>query len=135
MKFKRNKGRLVEENKRLQKELGMLEMESEKSGRNVLEVQGQLKEIAAKLVLSVPVEKYENMKNLLSTEVNGDAKKLVEVEREYEKVQAEFQLLKRKFESQKAKFAQHVRPEEHEQKRGSFGKDLKNWKKRFLNHC
>ncbi|XP_039348146.1 uveal autoantigen with coiled-coil domains and ankyrin repeats [Mauremys reevesii] len=120
VEFKRDEGRLVEENKRLQKELSMLEMEREKSGRNVLEVQGQLKEMAAKLVLSVPVEKFENMKSLLSTEVNEKAKKLVEMEREYEKLQAELRLLKREFESQKAKFSQYVRPEEHEQMRGRF---------------
>uniref|UniRef100_A0A8C0INQ0 Uveal autoantigen with coiled-coil domains and ankyrin repeats n=1 Tax=Chelonoidis abingdonii TaxID=106734 RepID=A0A8C0INQ0_CHEAB len=120
VEFKRDEGRLVEENKRLQKELSMLEMEREKSGRNVLEVQGQLKEMAAKLVLSVPVEKFENMKSLLSTEVNEKAKKLVEMEREYEKLQAELRLLKRELESQKAKFSQYVRPEEHEQMRGRF---------------
>ncbi|KAM9126035.1 uveal autoantigen with coiled-coil domains and ankyrin repeats isoform 5-T5 [Pangshura tecta] len=120
VEFKRDEGRLVEENKRLQKELSVLEMEREKGGRNVLEVQGQLKEMAAKLVLSVPVEKFENMKSLLSTEVNEKAKKLVEMEREYEKLQAELWLLKREFESQKAKFSQYVRPEEHEQMRGRF---------------
>ncbi|XP_074862871.1 uveal autoantigen with coiled-coil domains and ankyrin repeats isoform X2 [Carettochelys insculpta] len=118
--FKRDEGRLVEENKRLQKELGMLEMEREKSERNVLEVQGQLKEMAAKLVLSVPVEKFENMKSSLSTEVNEKAKKLLQRERECEKLQEEFWLLKRELESQKANFAQHVRPEEHEQMRGRF---------------
>ncbi|XP_067411570.1 uveal autoantigen with coiled-coil domains and ankyrin repeats isoform X2 [Emydura macquarii macquarii] len=118
--FKRDEGRLVEENKRLQKELGMFEMEREKSGRNVLELQGQLKEMAAKLVFSVPVEKFENMKSLLSSEVNEKAKKLIEREREYEQLQAEFRLLKKEFEGQKAKFAQHVRPEEHEQMRGRF---------------
>uniref|UniRef100_A0A8C8R4Y8 Uveal autoantigen with coiled-coil domains and ankyrin repeats n=1 Tax=Pelusios castaneus TaxID=367368 RepID=A0A8C8R4Y8_9SAUR len=118
--FKRDEGRLVEENKRLQKELGMLKVEREKSGRHVLEVQGQLKEMAAKLVLSVPVEKFENMKNLLSAEVNEKAKKLEEMESEYEKLQAEFCLLKREFEGQKTKFAQHVRPEEHAEMRGRF---------------
>ncbi|KAM7151566.1 uveal autoantigen with coiled-coil domains and ankyrin repeats isoform 3-T3 [Macrochelys suwanniensis] len=127
--FKRDEGRLLEENKRLQKELDMLEMEREKSGRNVLEVQGQIKEMAAKLVLSVPVEKFENMKSLLSTEVNEKAKKLVEIEREYEKLQAELRLLKREFESQKAKFSQYVRPEEHEQMRGRFEKKTEELEK------
>ncbi|EMP36041.1 Uveal autoantigen with coiled-coil domains and ankyrin repeats [Chelonia mydas] len=127
--FRRDEGRLLEENKRLQKELGKLEMERENSGRNVVEVQGQLKEMAAKLVLSVPVEKFENMKSLLSTEVNEKAKKLVEMEREYEKLQAELRLLKREFESQKAKFSQYVRPEEHEQMRGRFEKKTEELEK------
>ncbi|XP_038276507.1 uveal autoantigen with coiled-coil domains and ankyrin repeats isoform X1 [Dermochelys coriacea] len=129
--FRRDEGRLLEENKRLQKDLGMLEMEREKSGRNVVEVQGQLKEMAAKLVLSVPVEKFENMKSLLSTEVNEKAKKLVEMEREYEKLQVELRLLKREFESQKAKFSQYVRPEEHEQMRGRFEKKTEELEKKI----
>ncbi|XP_075752926.1 uveal autoantigen with coiled-coil domains and ankyrin repeats [Pelodiscus sinensis] len=127
--FKSDEGRLVEENKKLQKELGMLEMEREKGERNVLEVQGQLKEVAAKLVLSVPVERFENMKSLLSTEVNEKAKKLLQMEREYENLQAEYRLVKKEFESQKAKLAQHVRPEEHEQMRGRFEQKTRDLEK------
>ncbi|NWS14699.1 UACA protein, partial [Pachyramphus minor] len=112
--FKRDEGRLVEENKRLQKELAKLEMERDKRGRNVTELEGQLKETAAKLAQSVTAERFENMKSLLSNEVNEKARKLSEVEGEREKLQAEMVLLKRECESQKAALAQHVRPEEHE---------------------
>ncbi|KAM6058586.1 uveal autoantigen with coiled-coil domains and ankyrin repeats isoform 2-T2 [Chlamydotis macqueenii] len=120
--FKRDEGRLVEENKRLQKELVKLEMERDKRGRNVMELEGQLKETAAKLAHSVTLEKFENMKSLLSTEVNEKARKLAEMEGEHKKLQAEILLLKRESESQKAKFAQHVRPEDHEQMRSGFEK-------------
>ncbi|NXN62449.1 UACA protein, partial [Rynchops niger] len=118
--FKRDEGRLVEENKRLQKELVKLEMERDKRGRNVMELEGQLKETAAKLAHSVTSEKFENMKSLLSNEVNEKARKLAEMEGEYEKLQAEILLLKRESESQKAKLAQHVKPEDHEQMRSGF---------------
>ncbi|XP_074455790.1 uveal autoantigen with coiled-coil domains and ankyrin repeats isoform X2 [Larus michahellis] len=118
--FKRDEGRLVEENKRLQKELVKLEMERDKRGRNVMELEGQLKETAAKLAHSVTSEKFENMKSLLSNEVNEKARKLAEMEAEYEKLQAEILLLKRESESQKAKLAQHVKPEDHEQMRSGF---------------
>ncbi|NXF45182.1 UACA protein, partial [Oceanites oceanicus] len=118
--FKRDEGRLVEENKRLQKELVKLEMEQDKRGRNVVELEGQLKETVAKLAHSVTSEKFENMKSLLSNEVNEKARKLAEMEGEHEKLQAEMLLLKREFESQKAKLAQHVKPEEHEQIRSGF---------------
>ncbi|NWQ88891.1 UACA protein, partial [Burhinus bistriatus] len=118
--FKRDEGRLMEENKRLQKELVKLEMERDKRGRNVMELEGQLKETAAKLAHSVASEKFENMKSLLSNEVNEKARKLAEMEREREKLQAEILLLKRESESQKAKLAQHVKPEDHEQMRSGF---------------
>ncbi|XP_009867212.1 PREDICTED: uveal autoantigen with coiled-coil domains and ankyrin repeats [Apaloderma vittatum] len=118
--FKRDEGRLVEENKRLQKELGKLEMERDKKGRNVAELEGQLKETAAKLAHSVTSEKFENMKGLLSNEVNEKARKLAEMEGEREKLQAEILLLRRESESQKAELAQHVKPEDHEQMRSGL---------------
>ncbi|KAM6125137.1 uveal autoantigen with coiled-coil domains and ankyrin repeats [Phoenicopterus ruber ruber] len=118
--FKRDEGRLVEENKKLQKELVKLEMERDKRGRNVMELEGQLKETVAKLAHSVTSEKFENMKSLLSNEVSEKARKLAEMEGEHEKLQAEILLLKRESESQKAKLAQHVKPEDHEQMRSGF---------------
>ncbi|NXA21896.1 UACA protein, partial [Ibidorhyncha struthersii] len=120
--FKRDEGRLVEENKKLQKELVKLEMERDKRGRNVMELEGQLKETAAKLAQSVTSEKFENMKSLLSNEVNEKARKLAEMEGEHEKLQAEILLLKRESESQKAKLAQRVKPEDYEQMRSGFEK-------------
>lgn len=113
--FKRDEGKLIEENKRLQKEFGMCEVEREKKGRKVTEMEGQLKELLAKLALSIPTEKFENMKSLLSSEVNEKAKKLVEIEREYEKSLSEIRQLKRELENHRAKLTQHVKPEEHEQ--------------------
>ncbi|NWT01883.1 UACA protein, partial [Mionectes macconnelli] len=118
--FKRDEGRLVEENKRLQKELATLEMERDQRGRNVTELEGQLRETAAKLAQSVTAERFENMKSLLSGEVSEKARKLSEAEGEREKLQAEIVLLKRECESQKAALARHVRPEEHEHVRSGL---------------
>ncbi|XP_066414956.1 uveal autoantigen with coiled-coil domains and ankyrin repeats [Molothrus aeneus] len=118
--FRRDEGRLVEENKRLQKELVKLEMERDKRGRNVTELEGQLRETAAKLAQSVSAEQFENMKGLLSNQVNEKARRLAEVEGEREKLQAELVLLQRESESQRAQLAQHVKAEEHEQMRSGF---------------
>ncbi|XP_054024849.1 uveal autoantigen with coiled-coil domains and ankyrin repeats [Dryobates pubescens] len=118
--FRRDEGRLVEENKRLQKELAKSEVERDKRGRNVVELEGQLKEAAAKLACSVPSEEFEGMRSSLSSEVNEKARKLAKVEGECDKLQAEILLLKRESESQKAKLAQHIRPEEHERMRSGF---------------
>ncbi|CAI9176394.1 unnamed protein product [Rangifer tarandus platyrhynchus] len=129
--FKRDEGKLMEENKRLQKELSMCELEREKRGRKLTEMEGQLKDLSAKLALSIPAEKFENMKSLLSNEVNEKAKKLIDVEREYERSLNEIRPLKRELENLKAKLAQHVKPEEHEQlksrleqKSGELGKRI-----------
>uniref|UniRef100_A0A2K5RDY0 Uveal autoantigen with coiled-coil domains and ankyrin repeats n=1 Tax=Cebus imitator TaxID=2715852 RepID=A0A2K5RDY0_CEBIM len=129
--FKRDEGKLIEENKRLQKELSMCEMEREKKGRKVAEMEGQAKELLAKLALSIPAEKFENMKSSLSNEVNEKAKKLADMEREYEKSLSEIRQLKRELENAKAKLAQHVKLEEHEQvksrleqKSGELGKKI-----------
>ncbi|KFO86829.1 Uveal autoantigen with coiled-coil domains and ankyrin repeats, partial [Buceros rhinoceros silvestris] len=118
--FKRDEGRLVEENKRLQKELVKLEMERDKRGRNMVELEGQLKEAAAKLAHAVTSEKFENMKRSLSSEANEKARRLAEVEGEREELQAEVLLLKGELESQKAKLAQHIKPEDHEQVRSEL---------------
>lgn len=129
--FKRDEGKLMEENKRLQKELSMCELEREKRGRKLTEMEGQLKDLSAKLALSIPAEKFENMKSLLSNEVNEKAKKLIDVEREYERSLNEIRPLKRELENLKAKLAQHVKPDEHEQlksrleqKSGELGKRI-----------
>ncbi|OXB77609.1 UNVERIFIED_CONTAM: hypothetical protein H355_002918 [Colinus virginianus] len=129
--FKRDEGRLVEENKKLQKELVKLEMERDKRVRSVTELEGQLKEAAAKLAHSVTSEKFENMKSLLSNEVNEKARRLVEIEGECEKLQAEIWVLKRESESQKAELAQHVKPEDHEQMRSGFEQKNEELEKRI----
>ncbi|XP_029093117.1 uveal autoantigen with coiled-coil domains and ankyrin repeats isoform X1 [Monodon monoceros] len=129
--FKRDEGKLMEETKRLQKELSMCELEREKRERKVTEMEGQLKDLSSKLALSIPAEKFENMKSLLSNEVNKKAKKLIEMEREYERSLSEIRPLKRELENLKAKLAQQVKPEEHEQlksrleqKSGELGKRI-----------
>ncbi|XP_064244632.1 uveal autoantigen with coiled-coil domains and ankyrin repeats isoform X2 [Passer domesticus] len=118
--FQRDEGRLVEENKRLQKELVKLEMERDKRDRNVTELEGQLRETGAKLAQSVSAEQFESMKGLLSQEVSEKARRLAEVEGEREKLQAEVLLLQRECESQRAQLAQHVKAEEHQQMRSGF---------------
>ncbi|NWY49129.1 UACA protein, partial [Sylvia atricapilla] len=118
--FRSDEGRLLEENKRLQKELVKSEAEREKRGRNVTELEGQLRETAAKLAQSVSAERFEGVKSSLTNELNEKARRLAEVEGEREKLQAEVVLLQSESESQRAQLAQLVRPEELEQMRSGF---------------
>ncbi|XP_042329106.1 uveal autoantigen with coiled-coil domains and ankyrin repeats isoform X2 [Sceloporus undulatus] len=106
--FRRDETQLVEENKKMQKELGMLKLEREKKERRVLEAEGQLKETAAKMT-----DQYEKMRSSLSSEVDEKAWKLAEMEKEREKLLAESQRLRAELESQRVQFSQYVRPEEH----------------------
>ncbi|KAB0354452.1 hypothetical protein FD755_022990 [Muntiacus reevesi] len=96
---------LVEEFKRDEGKL----MEAEGTG-----MEGQLKDLSAKLALSIPAEKFENVKSLLSSEVNENAKKLIDVERECERSLNEIRPLKTELENLKAKLAQHIRPKSGE---------------------
>ncbi|NXB43962.1 UACA protein, partial [Leucopsar rothschildi] len=118
--FQRDEGRLVEENKRLQKELEKSEREREERGRDVTELEGQLRDTAAKLAQSVSTERFENMKGLLSNEASEKARRVAELEGQRERLQAEVALWQRECESQRAQLAQRVRPEEHEQMRRGF---------------
>ncbi|XP_061450925.1 uveal autoantigen with coiled-coil domains and ankyrin repeats isoform X2 [Rhineura floridana] len=93
---------------RMQRELGMLKVEREKRERRASEVEGQLKETAAKLA-----EKFEKMESSLSGEVEEKAWKLAEMEKEREELLSEAQRLRGELEGQRAQFAQYVRPEEH----------------------
>ncbi|XP_060611387.2 uveal autoantigen with coiled-coil domains and ankyrin repeats isoform X1 [Anolis sagrei] len=106
--FRRDEANLLEENKRLQKEMGMLKMEREKRERRAVEAEGQLKETAAKLA-----DQYEKMKASLSAEVDEKARRLAEMEKEREKLLGETQRLRMDLEGQRAQFQQFVRPEEH----------------------
>lgn len=126
--FKRDESRLVEENKRLQKECSTCEIDRERRVRRVAELEGQLKELGAKLALSVPTETFESMKSSLSNDISEKAKRLAEVGRDYESSQGEIRQLKRDLESIRA---QHIRQEEHEQlrsrleqKSGELGKKV-----------
>lgn len=94
-------------------------------------MEGQVKELLVKLVFFILVEKFENMKSLLLNEVNEKVKKLVEMEREYEKFFSEIRQLKREFENVKVRFVQYIKLEEYEQvksrleqKLGEFGKKI-----------
>ncbi|KAL8197358.1 UNVERIFIED_CONTAM: hypothetical protein K2H54_021119, partial [Gekko kuhli] len=109
--FRRDEGRLVEENKRLQKESGMWRVERERKERRLSEAEGQLKEAAAH---------FEKMRSSLSGEVDERACRLAEAEEECKKLREETQRLRAELERQKAQLAQSVRPEEHRQLKSRY---------------
>ncbi|XP_053127673.1 uveal autoantigen with coiled-coil domains and ankyrin repeats isoform X3 [Hemicordylus capensis] len=107
--FRRDEGRLVEDQKQLQKELGMLKGERERRERRVSEAEGQL----------------EQVKSSLSGQVEEQARRLAEAERERERLQAEARRLRAELEGQKAQLAQAVKAEEHRHLKSSYEQRVK----------
>lgn len=128
--LKRDEGRLIKENRKLQEERSMLAREQEKESKKARELDGQLRDREAKLALSVPADKFENMKSLLTNEVNEKAKQVVEMEQELEKCQTELKRLQKELGmhqirvlegSQECKNLQSLLDRQSEQ----FGKEVK----------
>ncbi|KAL7980219.1 hypothetical protein Chor_001487 [Crotalus horridus] len=125
--FRRDEARLVEENKKLQKGLGMLKVEREKRERTFSEAEEQLKETAVKWA-----NKFEKMKGSLSNEIDEKGWKLAELEKEREKLCTEVQHLRTELEKQKAQFAHYVKPEEHKHVRSRYEQRARELEKGHL---
>ncbi|XP_029142857.1 uveal autoantigen with coiled-coil domains and ankyrin repeats, partial [Protobothrops mucrosquamatus] len=125
--FRRDEARLVEENKKLQKGLGMLKVEREKRERTFSEAEEQLKETAVKWA-----NKFEKMKGSLSNEIDEKGWKLAELEKEREKLCTEVQHLRMELEKQKAQFAHYVKPEEHKHVRSRYEQRARELEKGHL---
>ncbi|XP_058012127.1 uveal autoantigen with coiled-coil domains and ankyrin repeats isoform X2 [Ahaetulla prasina] len=125
--FRRDEARLVEENKKLQKGLGMLKVEREKRERTFSEAEEQLKEAAVKLA-----NKFEKMKSSLSNEIDEKDWKVAELEKEREKLCIEVQHLRTELEKQKVQFAHYVKPEEHKHVRSRYEQRARELEKGHL---
>ncbi|CAI9590783.1 unnamed protein product [Staurois parvus] len=82
--LRREDARLRKDNRRLQDELAVCEEEKEKAERRAQEVGEQLG-------LAVTTDKFENMRCLLTNEVNEKSRRLEEAERELSRVRDEFE--------------------------------------------
>lgn len=125
--FRRDEARLVEENKKLQKGLGMLKVEREKRERTFSEAEEQLKETTVKLA-----NKFDKMKSSLSSEIDEKGWKLAELEKEREELCTEVQHLRMELEKQKAQFAHYVKPEEHKHVRSRYEQRARELEKGHL---
>ncbi|KAK1158042.1 uveal autoantigen with coiled-coil domains and ankyrin repeats-like [Acipenser oxyrinchus oxyrinchus] len=75
--YKKSEGRLAEDMEKMQKELSKSKREKEQAAMTVVDIERQMKELEAKLASTVPGEKFDNMKNLL-TDANADLKQKME---------------------------------------------------------
>lgn len=84
--YKSSESQLAAEAERLNQDLGVMTSEREELAEALLEMESQLKEAQAKHGSTVPAEKFDNMKNLLSNAVDEKERQLAELREDYDRV-------------------------------------------------
>lgn len=95
--YKSSESQLATETERLNQELGAVTAERDELAESLLEMDSQLKEIRAKH--TVPAEKFDNMKNLLTNAVDEKERQLAELREDYDRVLEEVAELHRKLDN------------------------------------
>ncbi|XP_072237070.1 uveal autoantigen with coiled-coil domains and ankyrin repeats protein [Leuresthes tenuis] len=97
--YKSSESQLAAETDRLNQELGALTAERDELAETFLEMESQLKEAQTKHGNTVPAEKFDNMKNLLTNAVDEKERQLAELREDYDRVLEEVADLHRKLDS------------------------------------
>ncbi|KAM9409372.1 uveal autoantigen with coiled-coil domains and ankyrin repeats protein isoform 2-T2 [Pholidichthys leucotaenia] len=97
--YKSSESQLAAETDRLNHELGVLTAERDELAETLLEMKTQLKEAQTKHANTVPAEKFDNMKNLLTNAVDEKERQLAELREDYDRVLEEVAELHRKLDS------------------------------------
>lgn len=94
--YKSSESQLAAEAERLSQELGALATERDELAETLIEVETQLKETQVKHGNTVPAEKFDNMKNLLSNAVDEKERQIAELREDYDRLLEEVAELHRK---------------------------------------
>lgn len=97
--YKSSESQLAAETERLNQELGVLTAEREELTETLLEMEAQLKEAQTKHGHTVPAEKFDNMKNLLTNAVDEKERQIAELREDYDRVLEEVAELHRQTDS------------------------------------
>ncbi|KAM9366782.1 uveal autoantigen with coiled-coil domains and ankyrin repeats isoform 2-T2 [Symphorus nematophorus] len=97
--YKSSESQLAAEAERLSQDLGALTAERDELAEALLEMETQLKEAQTKHGNTVPAEKFDNMKNLLTNAVDEKERQLAELREDYDRVLEEVADLHRKLDS------------------------------------
>ncbi|KAF6732698.1 Uveal autoantigen with coiled-coil domains and ankyrin repeats [Oryzias melastigma] len=97
--YKGSESQLATEVERLNQELGGLSAERDELAEAFLEMQAQLRDAHTKYANTVPAEKFDNMKNLLTNAVDEKERQLAELREDYDRVLEEVAELHRKLDS------------------------------------
>ncbi|GAA6218901.1 uveal autoantigen with coiled-coil domains and ankyrin repeats isoform X2 [Lates japonicus] len=94
--YKSSESQLAAEAERLNQDMGALTAERDELAETLLEMETQLKETQTKHGNTVPAEKFDNMKNLLTNAVDEKERQLAELREDYDRVLEEVADLHRK---------------------------------------
>ncbi|KAM4744252.1 uveal autoantigen with coiled-coil domains and ankyrin repeats protein isoform 2-T2 [Anableps anableps] len=109
--YKSSESQLAAETERLNQELGALTAERNQLAEALLTMETHLKEAQTKQGNTVPAEKFDNMKNLLTNAVDEKERQLAELREDYDRVLEEVADLHRKLDSPSS---QGMSVEEHQ---------------------
>nr|XP_019955060.1 PREDICTED: uveal autoantigen with coiled-coil domains and ankyrin repeats [Paralichthys olivaceus] len=114
--YKSSESQLATEAERLNQEVGVLNAEREELAETLLEMESQLKETQTKHGNTVPAEKFDNMKNLLTNAVDEKERQLAELREDYDRVLEEVAELHRKLDSPSSQGGSGVMSAEEQQR-------------------
>ncbi|XP_028257157.1 uveal autoantigen with coiled-coil domains and ankyrin repeats protein [Parambassis ranga] len=97
--YKSSESQLAAETERLHQELEALTAERDDLAETLVEIENQLKETQTKHGNTVPAEKFDNMKNLLTNAVDEKERQIAELREDYDRVLEEVAELHRKLDS------------------------------------
>lgn len=97
--YKSSESQLAAEAERLNQDLVALTAERDELAETLVEIEVQLKEAQTKHGNTVPAEKFDNMKNLLTNAVDEKERQLAELREDYDRVLEEVAELHRKLDS------------------------------------
>ncbi|KAM3625595.1 uncharacterized protein V6R79_014505 [Siganus canaliculatus] len=114
--YKCSESELATEAERLNQELAAVAAERDELAEALVETETQLKETQTKHGNTVPAEKFDNMKNLLTNAVDEKERQLAELREDYDRVLEEVAELHRKLDSPSSQGGSGTKPTEEQQK-------------------
>uniref|UniRef100_A0A8C7X1A1 Uveal autoantigen with coiled-coil domains and ankyrin repeats b n=1 Tax=Oryzias sinensis TaxID=183150 RepID=A0A8C7X1A1_9TELE len=131
--YKGSESQLATELERLNQELGGVSAERDELAVAFLEMQNQLRDAHTKYANTVPAEKFDNMKNLLTNAVDEKERQLAELREDYDRVLEEVAELHRKLDSPASRGGSEVvTVEEHQRIRAALEEENATLKKKLM---
>lgn len=131
--YKSSESQLAAETDRLNQELAALTAERDELAETLLEMETQLKETQTKHGNTVPAEKFDNMKNLLTNAVDEKERQLAELREDYDRVLEEVAELHRKLDSPSSQGGSEViSVEEHHRIRAALEEQSASLKRKLM---
>ncbi|XP_076011798.1 uveal autoantigen with coiled-coil domains and ankyrin repeats isoform X2 [Genypterus blacodes] len=129
--YKSSESQLATEAERLSQELGALAAERDELAETLEEVEAQFKESQLKHGNTVPAEKFDNMKNLLTNAVDEKERQIAELREDYDRVLEEVAELHRKLDGPSSQGGT-VSAEEHHRIRAAFEEQNASLKRKLV---